>query len=419
MEISDKLKRIRERLHIPQKVLAIEMRCSAALISRIEKGNIAISNHMLVKMRESLDITDVPLTTTEIIEFEKELCGWRDIINDGRIEEAREALPRLARSAEFSLEPDLQILYALISVGYYRVVGENDSADEALTMLSSIKDKFSLQNLFRYYSLLGTEAANARDYKTALRNCQDAECLGESLNMIPPALFYHIAVCFTNLGYFYQSEDYIMKARKRAEETNQKVFGVYFDSLQALNFNEMGKQAKALDLLMSCLRREKKMGKSSMFDTLYHNIGCIHLKLKDFDMAIDYFNQCFMYCKEGSRIYIDNLYFMINALFAANRNTDAEQLLDKGLEKSSGDELLSLMFDAVKHSRKLNDEESLSFMEDIVIPELLAKGFHLKAIEYCDILRNYFIKVKKYKHALKYSMMSQYYYKKIMEGDLT
>jgi hypothetical protein len=134
---------------------------------------------------------------------------------------------------------------------------------------------------------------------------------------------------------------------------------------------------------------------------------------------VESFDQAFAFFEKGGRSYLTNIYYKAQVLFLAKEDEAGESCLAAGLSEHTDDNLLCIMLNALKHSRTLDDEESLNFIANTAIPELLEAGRHLIAIDYCEKLKEYFAKNNKFKLAYKYAETALYYHKKIMEGDIT
>ena len=417
MKLCDKIKKIRKILNVPQKHLALEMKVSAPYISKLENGDKPISKEQLAKIKKALDIEDIPLTDEEIADFTAELQEWRNLINDNRLAEASELQPDLARRAELSCDAATQALYSLYSAGYFWATGDKAAADKTMSSLSVKIAKLPAEYQLRYLIMKGAGYVNDHNYKDALYILLEAEKMNKGFNIAPAGFFYSIAVCFAMLGYSYKAEKYIQKSRKRFADEGRKTFETPLSNLEAICCTNTGRPTEALKILSDCLRFEKLRANSSRFiGGIYHNLGCAYIKLLDYDKAIKQFNLAFKHYDKNSILYATSLYFKSSALIALDQVNDGLRCIDEGLSISADNELFKLMFKALKHSCSLNCDESLHYIENIAIPGFLEAERYLRVIEYCAKLEEHYVSENKYKLALKYSKMSYFYYKKIMEG---
>jgi len=423
MELHAKIKAIRELLDVSQKVLSIEMKVNPSFISKLESGSKPISSETLKKIRKTLNIEDVPLSDDEIQEFMTKLQSWRDLINDRRLGEAIEIQPKLARCSELSLNSEIQVLYTLYSVGYFRSIGDTASSENAILFLDSMQDSLSPSYLLGYLILKGNDALNNGDYKIALKDLLAAEKINMNLNIAHGGLFFSIAACLSSMGYSYKAEEYIKKARKRSEEIGEKSLEMHYSINEALCCKNTGRYDEALRILSGCLRYGKSKADSGLLEGIVnHNIGCVYLKQKEYAVAIEYFEKASQSFKKSfkkeSESFINNLYFKAIALLSDNRIDEGMRCIEEGLSTVGKHGFLNILFNALKCSLSLCNDSSLEYIERIAMTKFLKTGRYLEVIEYSDILTCHYRSIKKYKQALKFSEMSQKYYKIITEGEI-
>jgi tetratricopeptide (TPR) repeat protein len=404
---------------MPQKAIAMEMGVEAAYISQLENGHRKITPEVLMKIKKALDISDVPLTDEEITVFEKQLHDWDVLLIDNDVDEAKRIQPDLARCAELSLEPRLQTAYTLISIGFYLKTGDMATADEIISSLSDRQHEFTAEQSFRYFFAKGICELHKKSYKSAIESLLNVEKLNRQLNIAGSGLYYNLAIAYSAIDYSQKAEEYIAIARKKADETNYKEMDVYMDSITAMCYSNYGKYEKALDLLQSCLRREKmKIGAIDTVGRLYHNIGCVYLKKEDWCNAVINFDNAFQYLERNGLSYINNLYHKARTLFEQGYENDGLALIDEGLMLSESNELYNTMLTALKLSIDLDNKENMMYIEEQAIPGLLAAGMHLAVLDYCGKLKRHFEKVKKLRNAFKYADMALKIYTQISKGDV-
>lgn len=77
-----------------------------------------------------------------------------------------------------------------------------------------------------------------------------------------------------------------------------------FDMPEALSYRDTGRCTDALKALYKRLDTEKEnLVDNSDMRFLYRNIGYVHLELKEYDKAIEFFDSSIMYCDKNSTYY--------------------------------------------------------------------------------------------------------------------
>ena len=418
MNISDKLRIIRNRLGFTLDYLAYKIGYTPSHLSRIENGSRTISGEMLTSIKNALDIADVPLTGDEIRSFEQELYDWRDLINAWCLDEASKFRKGLERRAEFSLNKNLLALYHLISIGFFRAVGDGDSAIEVIAKLTSMKEELPLEYRFRLLLMNGTEKIYAHNYKAALYELMEAELLNENLGIANAGLFYNIAICLTDLGYAHKACEYILKARKNEKEVGTSA--IQYDITMAINYSRIGRCDEAIKLAKSCLLNEKsRPSQAPITASIYYCLGYVYMKVAAYTDAINNFNKAMEQLEKGGRDYLHALYYMAQSLYLSGKAKESKNYLELGTDLSKEGDVTNVMFNAAIHLMTLEDGNSLEYIEDEALPKILEFDRYMFAIEYCCKLKEFYRTKQKYKTSLKYADMITHYYKKILEGDLT
>ena len=415
MNISDKIRGIRNKLGLTQDYLAYKIGYTSSHIGKLENGSRTITDEMLEKIKKALDITDVPLTPDEIKAFKRELYNWRNLINAWCLDEAGALREGLKRRAELSQDQDLIALYYLMSVGFFRAIGDNSSADAVMAEIAAMSDEFAVEHKLRFLIIRGTDKAHAHNYLAALSDLLEAEKLNDELKIASAGLYHNIAICLTDLGYAHRACEYIAKVRSLGKET--EMLEIHCNMMLAINYSNMNRCKEAIELLKSCLFLQKsRPSQAPVMASIYNGFGYVYMKAEDYAKALENFNKALEHLEEGSWDYLHTLYYMSQSLYMLGDTQESDDLLNQGIDLAPDNDVTGIMFNAAKHLRSLDDDTSLAYIENTAIPDIMKFGRYVWVIEYCDKLKDFYKGRQKYKIALKYSEMAQDCHKNIIEG---
>ena len=415
MNIPDKIRTIRNKLGLTQDYLAYKVGYTSSHIGKLENGSRTMTDEILEKIKKALGIADVPLTPGEIKAFEQELYNWRDLINAWCLGEAGEIREDLKRRAELSQDQDLRVLYLLICIGFFRAVGDNHSADDVMAEIEAMGDELTAEHKLRLLIVKGTDKAYAHNYKEALSDLLTAELINDELKIANAGLYHNIAICLTDLGYAHRACDYIAKVRSFGKET--EMLEIHCNMMQAINYGNIERYEEAIDLLKSCMFLQKsRPSQAPVMASICNGFGYVYMKAEDYAKALENFNKALEHIEEGSWDYLHTLYYMSQSLYKSGDVDASDDLLNKGIALASENDVTSIMFNAAKHLRNLDNDLSLAYIENTAIPGIKKFGRYIWIIEYCNKLKDFYKGRRKYRVALKYSEMANDYHKNIIEG---
>jgi len=408
MTLSNKISSIRRKKGLSQTELAQAVNFSQSYINRVEQGNRTISEEFLNAFRQVVDLPNVPLTDNEVELFKARLRSWKDIINYGDYDKARELKPGLAQSAKWSQEPELQIYFDLYDASFYHATRDMDKRNEIIASLSTNPHTFNGEQQYLRLRLVGIRELSVWKYRTALTSFLEAEKLGESLGLNDEGLYYNIAYCFTDMGYAYLANEFFEKSLQMLHSKANYSYDNQIRSFIAWNISQLGKTDEALAILEGCIREEKSKATSiSNIGAFYKSIARIHHRIGNFAEAIENVDEAASHFEPTSKSYGYNLYYKAIILIENNKMNEGMDCLNESLGFFDDASLEHLKLSMLRHSTSLNKPSSLKFIESTAIPKLLDHGAYQELIMHCDKIRVHYEAKNMYKKAYEYSHLSQ------------
>ena len=131
------------------------------------------------------------------------------------------------------------------------------------------------------------------------------------------------------------------------------------------------------------------------------NRGTLSLKMKNYDEALKFIEQALAHFKTKrdsyvsptayERMYTVFLFRKALCLFHTKKLDECQHVLDYAKTIYDQDELLTVLFDSIKHLMTIHNKDSARYLEDIAIPYLKAdnSGCLLIALDLCKELEAY------------------------------
>jgi len=215
------------------------------------------------------------------------------------------------------------------------------------------------------------------------------------------SLYYNIACCLSNLGYYTNVVMFIDNACDLNTDEQETVLDFAFDNLLAINLIRWGYLKRANKLLFKCLLKARKDNNDYFIGSCYHNLGHMYLNGKNWEMAVSYFDKAFGHFTKGSNVYLKNLYYKTRCLVKINDHNQCLPLIEEGRELSKDNEDFTVMFESLKHLMTPNESESLKYLETKAIPYLLKRYENITALDYSEFLHECYKKNKQKTKALE------------------
>ena len=414
IKIGQKIKYVREKKLLTQESLGRLTGYDKSTISKFENGARLPDSYALTIIKSKLGIPFVPLTAEEINQYKEKLYFWFHQLkrsSDSMQEE-------LKWGFELTVSKEMSILYLLFSLRLYHNRGNIEEAEKIISILESEKSHFNDFHYYYYYYSLGVYYDDLNKIKQAISCFLKAEKIDVALRLYEDALYYYLAKLFTAIGYAPKAILYLIKAREISRMNYDKTFEIYYDIIEANNYNKIGESERAMKILLNCLYQTDNSNESFSKGIIYHNLGCVCANQKYYDKALEYFNMGFDYIRPDSNYYIENLFNKAYLLLEYNQ-PEASACIKEGLEITTGkDEYLYLFKSLECLETGFEKIEMLDFIEEISIPRLLKNGQYFLAIKFCNIVAEYYSFKKKYKKAFEYKDKAAECYEMILNGKL-
>ncbi|MCL2203424.1 MAG: helix-turn-helix transcriptional regulator [Defluviitaleaceae bacterium] len=420
MELMHKLVAIKKKRNLSMEDIASKMNYSKKYIQQMEKGAKPLSKEFFVKYRELLNATDVPLTLDEETQYKKALYRWMDAFLLNELEKASEQYPWLKKCAELTINTDIKNLFHIFEAAFFRKTNNDEALEASMSNLAKKADGFTPEQSHWYNRQVAIYAMKNFQYREAIQAFLQAEEQGEKEKLNDYALFYNIGHCLTDMGFAHKAIYYLEKARADAINRHQTKHNEYIKYFLAENYNEVGRSQEALMLLESCLQNEQvKKDASTIVALIYRRIAMVYLKMGDFQKSLECINESFNHITIDKSAYEINLYFKAVILIAQNKINEGIVCVQKCIEMENEGTLHYVIYNTLLHSTSLRRAESLNYLENVAIPELIKHQHYITLMDCYQKLSMHFKNSKKIKMAYKYSELTFKLSEKLRKGDLS
>ena len=420
MNISDKIRAVRDKCGISGGELAELAHCSKSLISKIENGERIPTDEVLQALKDAMGYAGVPITEKEMVEFRKELYDLYYSIKNTQLVKSRERLDYLQPIIEKCFEEEFKILYCLFDSYLLLREREHEKAKNKLETLTDKLDTLTDEQEYFYYYFYGCSVY--KDYAKTIQCFLKAEKIAKKIVKLETNLYYSLSNIYSRIDYSPKSIAYGEIALKMAQNSRDKAYLLDIEATLAFEYGRVGCYKLALDGLYGCLSREKVAGDARRLDITYHNLGCVYFYMNDYANAINYFNKAIEISAVNGWAYLNNKLHMAYILINEKKNKEALSLIDQLLPHAQDMPDILLFLESAKHGLNLNNAESLEYIENTSIPQLLKMGAHEEAIKYMKILSSFYGKNSDSKKSIQkksdYIELALLYTNKILKGEL-
>ena len=357
-----------------------------------------------------------PLTPIERRKFEKELHIWKNQIVHGKLEDAAAFVPQRDRYVRNFAEINLHFLYNLFLARYYRAIGSTEDVERLMAYLAKRQPEFDDKHNFHYYHLLGSCELEKYNYKEALKAFFKAEEVGAP-EWADIGYYYNFAYCLTDMGYTRKAIDCMKKAQELADDTKNRLYDVYIQSLLAQNYARIGQSSEALKILKGIYMIEKARDNPNMeLGFVCVTLGDIYCRLNNYSEALAKLNEALPHLVEGSGLYMRCLYYKASALIFSGLVDDGISCIDECISTLRGDlkrvEIQIALMDTIKHFALLPSRNTAEYMKTTAIQKLIEFGFYDDAIDYYQLISDFYEKAGDMAQVLEYNILIKKTYKK-------
>ena len=403
---------------ITQTEFSKNINCSQSTVSLFEKGKAKLSDEQLRSARELLGILNVPLLDEDDGIYEAQLQKWKELSNDGRVEEARKMRGELAPITKMPFKKDLLMTFHLFDS---KLLFEERNFTEAQKLLEllqpSIKDT-TIENKYHFHFGMGVLNFFKGNYSLALKHYLIShDLLGDK--DIPHTLCFNIALCYSRLGMYISVIAMLERIHHLYRDDESSMFGMRMDSILGVNYMQIGRVGFARRLFDSCLKRARINSNEAFIAFSLHNHGCACLNVKEYDKALEHFGEAYLHTKEGQKAHYENLYYEVLCLIAMRNLSKARARLSyaKSVSATMEDKHYTALYDSLEHLFTIRENTSIEYIEQTTITYLIEKREYFRALEYCEVLSDIFIKKNSKMKAIEIKEIAHNLRIKIMRGD--
>ncbi|MCL2286957.1 MAG: helix-turn-helix domain-containing protein [Firmicutes bacterium] len=425
MALGEKIKQIRIAKRLSQENLADDIGSSVSTINRIERGAIECDNQTLKTIKKALGIEEAPLFEDERAVYRNRLYVWYDLICAGRLEEALAMRTELQTIRCLPFEQDLVTLYDIFEANLFLEKGNMEDTEKALNVLQRSYEEMSPPNLYHYCFCKGAFNLKLGRYETALDFLLKALNMEEGTYDKEDGLYYNISLCYSRLGQPFHSIRYAELTCKTYSEDRLKALGLYLNTTLAVNYFRVGELSVAKKLLDICIEQARVAKNELYIGKTLHNLGCVKMGSKKWLEAINYFDRAFEYFPIGSLFYFENLYQKIYSIIMEKGVTKVKRdpvfcsILAESvdLSKREKNEKYVILFKSLQHLTTLKEKTSSDYIATVTIPYLVKVFDNYEALNYCELLKQHYQKMRNPRKSLMVSAATGDIYRKMVRGE--
>ena len=383
-----------------------------AVYYKIYLGVIIIAKDNVIQMTMKIK----PLSNAEREENKRTLYKWKDLIDRGKLEEAKELMPIKPLYVFNSTERPLSYLYCLFEARYFRAIGDKEAFNNAMSYLDKVAPEFDNEFNYYYYRLIGTHELEARRYKTAFKAFCKAEEVGTP-DLYDVGFCYAFGLCLADMGFTARAIENFEKALILADKSKYHLYDIYIKGFMAYDYSKMGKGDEALEILKACSLTQKiRNNDDTSVGFLYLTYGLVYYYMKEYDNAIASYDSAFRYFAEGSAAYVRTIYRKAQSLISMGRAEEGVDCIDRGFhlfdDEVEWSAIWTALYDALRHSALLSVPGSIEHLKNNGIPKLMDFGQYEEAIDCCKQVSAFYENAGDIKQAYEYSQLAIKVYEK-------
>ena len=417
------LKSIRRHYGLTPEDLSEKTGYYVPYINAIEdpKNEVPATPEFVQALRDALGLEDAPITENERGELLGRLEKWKAMIDYGDMDRAAKLKQKLEYDTRRSFSTSTQLMLELFTASYYRAIEDFDACYKLMDALSLRKDEFNAKHFYFYHRLVGVRAFTEGRFRDAVNALTKAEKMERQLRREEVGFYYLYGACLSDMGYVANAIENLRKAKYFA--TWKKVyngqpnsrFDCYIDGYLAYNLGMIGRNIEAFRILHKRLRIEKESGNKETIGFTYHSIGSVYMVMKQYDEAVINFDVALENLCKKRDAYKSALCRKALSLLRSGKESECVSCVEKGLSVCSESDIVwRAMLLGLKYSATLHDNESVIRLENEAIRILTDYGYQ-DAVDFYEILYDFFMRTGDKDRALKYSALGMKAYKRLYE----
>jgi len=406
--------------------MAIAISSSIPSISRFERNELEFGADMIIAIKKFLDIEKAPLFAHELTLYRDRIWVWNELLDTGRMDEARAMQEEMAIILNLPFEHDLYLLYLVTEAMLLSKEYNIPATEEKLKIVEGLLDNASDGALNLYHRNKGFICLVAGDMKSGIKHSIKAVEHAEADKKTDTSALNNIGQAYIVLGKPYHAIIYIERARAQfTGDLTHKRPGHMTQAL-AMCYTLVGEYRKAEKLVELSLMQAKSTNASSQIAQALTIMASLKLKSKKYD-------ECLVLCDEGlpyyngdKEMYVSLLTTKAECLLRMKKYKECQEILNHGRavlqegEKKMGktttnSDILEIAFSTFEHQMTLDNDESVNYIQNVAIPHFIKAGGKTKltAIGLCHILESHFIKKRAKTKANAIAVISRDIYKEM------
>jgi HTH-type transcriptional regulator, quorum sensing regulator NprR len=401
MQFGPLIKFYRIQQGLTQKELANGI-CSVPHLSKIESNSKEANQETMGLLLERLGVNLSSITENEgqIKQLISELNEKIDYIQEDEAEVVMEKLKEFEGIIPFTTNLHK---YELTKFRYLIFKGLLSEAQGQYELLNKQKKIFSQPQMALFSYLYAVMLLKKRIYKKA-DMILDNIGRGSKFDISDGELLYHRALAKTSLedlGYaIYYGK---MALQEFVEEHNLKRI-LHVLLLLGINYTNSKIYEEAQDCYKHLIRNAEILKEDKLLPEIYHNMGYLQKKLKNYQEAIFFFEKSLSLQKKDTQHYLITLYTIGEINFELKNEDKARESFQEVYELSNHPENRKYRVLANYYLMTLEaPEKSLAYTESKVIPYLEENdGKSEELIWFYKMLSSHYQKIGRFDQAVKY-----------------
>jgi len=404
------IKELRNHKGISQEALARAAFFNRSTLSQVELGNIDCPENILLSIKTVLDVASLPMRDAERDDYRNELYKWHDVINERKVDEAKELHAKLSCIKFLPSDIELNGLFALFECKLLLLTNELEAAKMILDKLSTYA--FSDIQLYHYCYNQGTYNIKIKRNQEALdfylKAYEFEKHQGLEKNV---ALYYNIAIAYRRIGLHTLATAFAEEARtiKSASKGNVPMLSIFI-LLGVLYVDTKHLQRakhfldKAHKIALHNFKANENADTKAHLGMVFANYGYLYRMAGKRNMSIEHLDKALKYIKiESGDDYLETLYQKTRCLIEMDNTFPCAGLIAEGIKLSENNEVYTIMFETLQRIINI-DDNSARHIEANALPYLVKHNYVRPALDYAMFLRDYFFRKGRGTKTLAYNM---------------
>ncbi len=401
MQFGPLIKFYRIQQGLTQKELANGI-CSVPHLSKIESNSKEANEETMGLLLERLGVNLSSITENEeqIKQLINELNEKIDYIQDEEAETAMESLKEFEGIIPFTTNLHT---YELTKFRYLIFKGKLTEAREQYELLKKQRKIFSQPQMALFSYLHAVMLLKKRIYKKA-DEILDTIGRGSKFDIPDGELLYHRALAKTSLDDLGYAIYYGKTALQEFMEEHNFKRILHVLMLLGINYTNSKIYEEAQDCYKNLIRNAEILQEKALLPEIYHNMGYLQKKLKNYQDAILFFEKSLSLQSKGTQHYLITLYSIGEIQFELQNVEKARQSFEEVFQLSKETDNRKYKMLANYYLMTLESpEKSLDYTETKVIPFLEeSEGKSEELIWFYKLLSNHYRQMGRFDQAVKY-----------------